>query len=316
MNYILYGEQFPMIKKRLSKILKERLGQPDNFNVVKFDLDETDPHEIEAEAELLPLGYERKAVVVDHCTFLGNGGNKELREIFTKLIQNSSDEIDLILIHRSSTIDDKLPLVQEVKEKGQIFNFVNLKKEDWPVFIKKYFKDQNVEIEPAAVSELASRVDGDLYRFMNEAQKLVLYKDKITVADVCLMVNKPLEDDVFQISNALMRGDNATALSIFRDLQKLGSRATDTLIPMLGTQFRFISEVCFLDEKGLEKGQIAKQLGVSEIRVKIALNNSRYLSRTIIAHALDDLYQLDYNIKSGQIDRFYGFELFLINFPN
>ena len=316
MNYILYGEQYPMIKKRLSKILKERLSEPDSFNVVKFDLDETDPHEIESETELLPLGYDRKAVVVDHCSFLGNGGNKELRELFTKLIKNSSDEIDIILIHRSSTIDDKLPLVQMVKEKGQIFNFVNLKKEDWPVFIRKYFKDQNVEIEPAAISELALRVDGDLYRFMNEAQKLVLYKDKITVADVALMVNKPLEDDVFQISNALMRGDNATAVSIFRDLQKLGSRATDTLIPMLGTQFRFISEVCFLDEKGLEKGQIAKQLGVSEIRVSIALKNSRYLSRKMIAHALDDLYQLDYNIKSGQIDRFYGFELFLINFPN
>ena len=316
MNYILYGEQFPMIKKRLSKILKERLGEPDSFNVVKFDLDETDPNEIVGEAELLPLGYDRKAVIVDHCSFLGNGGNKELREIFTKLIQNSSDEIDLILIHRSATIDDKLPLVQEVKEKGQIFNFVNLKKDDWPVFIKKYFKDHNVEIEPAAVSELASRVDGDLYRFMNEAQKLTLYKDKITVADVALMVSKPIEDDVFQISNALMRGDNATALSIYRDLRKIDYRATETLIPMLGTRFRFISQVCFLDEKGLEKGQIAKQLGTSEIRVSIALKNSRYLSRTMIAHALDDLYQLDYNIKSGQIDRYYGFELFLINFPN
>ena len=316
MNYILYGEQFPMIKKRLSKILKERLGEPDSFNVVKFDLDETDPNEIVGEAELLPLGYDRKAVVVDHCSFLGNGGNKELREIFTKLIQNSSDEIDLILIHRSATIDDKLPLVQEVKEKGQIFNFVNLKKDDWPVFIKKYFKDHNVEIEPAAVNELASRIDGDLYRFMNEAQKLTLYKDKITVADVALMVSKPIEDDVFQISNALMRGDNATALSIYRDLRKIDYRATETLIPMLGTQFRFISQVCFLDEKGLEKGQIAKQLGTSEVRVSIALKNSRYLSRTMIAHALDDLYQLDYNIKSGQIDRYYGFELFLINFPN
>lgn len=316
MNYILYGEQFPMIKKRLSKILKERLGEPDSFNVVKFDLDETDPNEIVGEAELLPLGYDRKAVIVDHCSFLGNGGNKELREIFTKLIQNSSDEIDLILIHRSATIDDKLPLVQEVKEKGQIFNFVNLKKDDWPVFIKKYFKDHNVEIEPAAVNELASRVDGDLYRFMNEAQKLTLYKDKITVADVALMVSKPIEDDVFQISNALMRGDNATALSIYRDLRKIDYRATETLIPMLGTQFRFISQVCFLDEKGLEKGQIAKQLGTSEVRVSIALKNSRYLSRTMIAHALDDLYQLDYNIKSGQIDRYYGFELFLINFPN
>ncbi len=316
MNFILYGEQFPMIKTRLSKILKERLGTPDSFNVVKFDLDENDPQEIVDEASLLPLGYERKAVVVDHCSFLGNGGNKELREIFSKLVENSSDEIDLIMIHRSSTIDDKFPLVKEVNEHGHVYNFVNLKKEDWPVYIKKYFKDHNVEIEPNAVYELQSRVDGDLYRFLNEAQKLVLYKDKITVADVALMVNKPLEDDVFQISNALMRGDNATAVSIFRDLQKLGSRTTDTLIPMLGTQFRFISEVLFLNDRGLEKGQIAKQLGVSEVRVSIALKNSRYLSRTMIAHALDDLYQLDYNIKSGQVDRFYGFELFLINFPN
>ena len=316
MNYILYGEQFPMIKKRLSKILKERLGEPDSFNVAKFDLEEADVNEIVSEAELLPLGYDRKAVVVDHCAFLGNGGNNEQREVFTKLVENSSDEIDLILIHRSGTIDDKCPLVEKVKENGQIFNFVNLKKEDWPVFIKKYFKDHNIEIEPQAVLELAARVDGDLYRFMNEAQKLELYKDKITVADVALMVNKPLEDDVFQISNALIRGDNATAVSIFCDLQKLGSRATDTLIPMLGTQFRFIYEVCFLYEKGLEKGQIARQLGTSEVRVSIALKNSRYLSRTMLSHVLDDLYQLDYNIKSGQIDRFYGFELFLINFPN
>lgn len=316
MNYILYGEQFPMIKKRLSKILKERLKEPDNFNVVKFDIDETDPKEIVGETELLPLGYERKAVVVDNCSFLTKNGGAELKEIFTNLVKNSSDEIDLILIHRGSSIDDESELVKTVKENGQIFQFVNLKKEDWPVFIKKYFKEQNVEIDPAAVTELASRCDGDLYRFMNEAQKLVLYKNKITVADVALMVNKPLEDDVFQISNALMRGDNATAILIYRDLQKLDSHITEKLIPMLGTQFRFISEVCFLNDKGLERGQIAKQLGVQEVRVKIALNNSRYLSRTMIAHALDDLYQLDYNIKSGQIDRLYGFELFLINFPN
>ena len=40
MNYILYGEQSPMIKKRLKKILTERLGEVDDFNVVRFDLDE------------------------------------------------------------------------------------------------------------------------------------------------------------------------------------------------------------------------------------------------------------------------------------
>ena len=144
----------------------------------------------------------------------------------------------------------------------------------------------------------------------------MLYKDHITLVDVTLMVAKPIEDDVFQISNALFRGDNAAAIDIYRDLQKLGSRATDTLLPMLGNQFRFISQVGFLYEKGFSVSEIAQELKANEYRVKISLGNYHKLSRTRIARALDTLYNLDVKIKSGQIDRFYGFELFLINFPN
>ena len=130
------------------------------------------------------------------------------------------------------------------------------------------------------------------------------------------MVAKPLEDDAFQIANALFKGDNSLAISIYRDLKLLGGGLVDSLIPLLASQFRFISQVCFLDERGLEKREIASQLGVQEFRVSIALKNSRYLSRRQIAHVLDDLYSLDFQIKSGQIDRSYGLELFLINFPN
>jgi len=316
MFYILYGEQYPMIKKRLSRILSERLGTVDEFNVSKFDLDDFEIEDVASDVSMLPLGYERKAVVVDHATFLGGAGNKETREKVLTMLKETSDDVDVIFIHRAGTIDDKSELVKFINEHGEVFVFKNLDKEEWPQYVKKYFKERNVEIDPAAIKELISRVDGDLFKFLNEGAKLCLYKDKISVADVCLMVAKPIEDDVFQISNALIRGDNATAVSIFRDLQLLGSRATDTLIPMLGTQFRFMSQACFLYDKGLDKGQIAKQLGSSEARVAMTLKNARNFSRTQIAHVLDDLYQLDYQIKSGQIDRFYGFELFLINFPN
>ena len=74
--------------------------------------------------------------------------------------------------------------------------------------------------------------------------------------------------------------------------------------------------LCLLSSRGLDRQEIAKQLNANEWRVKITLGNVRRLSRRQIAHALDDLYYLDYQIKSGQINRFYGLELFLINFPN
>ena len=316
MNYILYGELYPMIRKHLNKILKERLDEPDDFNVVKIDLDESSLDEVSYEASQLPLGYDKKVVIVDNASFLEKDCKEEDEKKVLEMLDSTLDDINLVFILRSEKVDKKGNIFNKVKEKGQIFEFLNIEKDEWPVYIRKYFKNKNVEISPDAVSELANRIDGDLTRFINEAEKLCLYSNTISLSDVLLMVNKPLEDDAFQMSNALFRGENGLAISIYRDLQLLGQRFVEALIPMLASQFRFISEVCFLDSRGLSKEEIASQLGTSPVRVKIALKNSRSVSRMDIAHALDDLYNLDLQIKSGQIDRSYGLELFLINFPN
>lgn len=316
MNYILYGELYPMIRKHLNKILKERLVDVDDFNVTKIDLEESSLDEVAYEASSLPLGYEKKAVVVDNCEFLTKDVEKADEEKVLQLLKDSTDDIDLIFILRSEKIDNKGKIFNFIKEHGQVFEFLNISKEEWPLYIRKFFKNKNVEITQEAITELANRVDGDLTRFINEAEKLCLYKNSITLADVTLMIAKPLEDDAFQMSNALFRGENGVAISIYRDLKLLGQKFVDALIPMLASQFRFISEVCFLDSRGLDKDDIASELGVSPVRVKIALKNSKNITRRQIANALDKLYNLDLQIKSGQIDRSYGLELFLINFPN
>lgn len=316
MNYILYGSQYPMIKKRLKKILLERHGSEDDFNIVRFDYKEELLDEIISETEMLPLGFDSKAVVIDNASFLEPRGGKEIAARFLEAIRNCSESIDVIFVLRNDNLDKKSELVEFIKTNGQIFEFLNLTPEEWPQYVRKYFASRQVEIEPAAVSELVSRVDGDLMRFINEADKLCLYSDHLRVSDIALMVSKPLESDAIQIVYALLRGDNASALASYRDLKLLGSKMTDPLIPLLASQFRFISQVMFLSSKGLDKSEIASQLNASEGRVGVSLKNARKFSRRQIAHALDDLYYLDFQIKSGQIDRFYGLELFLINFPN
>ena len=316
MNYILYGELYPMIRKHLNKILKERLIEVDEFNVTKIDFEESTLDEIEYESSSLPLGYDKKVVVVDNAHFLGKDVEQKDEEKVLDILKKSQDDIDLIFINRDANVDKKGKIFNFIKENGQIFEFLNIEKDEWPIYIRKYFKNKNVEITSEAINELSNRVDGDLSKFINEAEKLCLYKNSITLTDVALMVSKPLEDDAFQMSNALFRGENGVAISIYRDLKLLGQKFVDALIPMLASQFRFISQVCFLDSKGLEKDEIASELGVSPVRVKIALKNSKNISRKQIANALDKLYNLDLQIKSGQIDRSYGLELFLINFPN
>ena len=316
MNYILYGELYPMIRKHLNKILKERLGDVDEFNVCKIDFEESSLDEVEYESSSLPLGYEKKVVVVDNAIFLTKEVKQEDEEKALEILKKSTNDIDIIFILRSEKVNKSGKIFNYVKENGQVLEFLNIEKEQWPLYIQKYFKNKNVEITQDAINELSNRIEGDLTCFINEAEKLCLYKNSITLADVTLMVAKPLEDDAFQMSNALFRGENDVAISIYRDLKMIGQKLVDSLIPMLASQFRFISEVCYLNSTGLEKDEIAKELETSPVRVKIALKNSRNISRKQIANALDKLHNLDLQIKSGQIDRSYGLELFLINFPN
>ena len=316
MNYILYGELYPMIRKHLNKILKERLGEVDDFNVTKIDFEEPSLDEIEYESSSLPLGYEHKVVVVDNANFLTKEAEEKDVEKVMEILQKSTNDIDLVFILRNDKVEKKGKIFNYIKENGQVVEFLNISREQWPLYIRKYFKGKNVEITSEAVEELSERVNGDLTRFINEAEKLCLFKNTITLADVSLMVAKPLEDNAFEISNALFKGENGEAIAIYRDLKLQGQKFVDSLIPMLANQFRFISQVCYLDAQGLDNDEIAKQLGTNPVRVKISLKNAKNISRRQISNALDKLYNLDLQIKSGQIDRSYGLELFLINFPN
>ena len=70
MIYLLFGKQALMIKTRLAKLVKEQLPVVDDFSYVRYNAKETLIQDIVADAVSMPLGYERKMVVVDDAYFL------------------------------------------------------------------------------------------------------------------------------------------------------------------------------------------------------------------------------------------------------
>ena len=145
MNYIIASNQYPIIKKTLKKVLKERLGEPDDFNVINFDLNEDDERDIIDEFSSFPLGYDRKAVVIDNADFL-SGGNKTISETFADALMDD-DAIDVIFILRDQNLDMKNPVFKKVEETGRIIHFKDITKEEWPQYVRKQFKDNNVTID-------------------------------------------------------------------------------------------------------------------------------------------------------------------------
>ncbi len=319
MLYILFGPQGLILENQCRKILKENLTEIDDFHCVKFSALETPIEDIVNEAELPSLTGERKAIVVYNSFFLmGEKPKDRLKvehdfDILKAYLENPNQDTDLIFICEGDKLLEKSELVKILRTKAKIIEAKEITKEEWPIYIQKYFKRLQVLIDYDAVEELSLRVQGDALRFTNEAKKLALYSDHITLQDVEMMVARPLEDNAFSIFDCLLKNKKGQALKIYRDLAMENVEPV-SLISLIAGQFRLLSEIDYLNGLFETNYDISKALGVHEYRVKLGREHLRRNNIQKILKALDQLYTLDYQIKSGQVDRFYALEMFILNF--
>ena len=323
MVYLISGKQNIRIKSQMKNIVKKSIKEIDAMNFVKYEGTNTLIQEIVDDANYLPLGYEHKAVVVDSCYFLlkEKGRNKiesdQDYQTLLDFIANPYDDCDLFLLVNTSDseLNKKSEIYQAIEKKGQIIELAEPKQEQWVDVVKHYFKEKwpNTIIDSDAANELARRTDGDYASLFNNGSKLALYTDHIRYADVVLMVTRPLEENAFQLFNYLIDGKNIEAVALYRDLKSANVEPV-TLISMIANQFRLLNRVSYLSKHGLNPDEIAKELAINPVRAKILKRHTSLISRKYINKTLEDLYQLDLQIKSGLVDRYYSFELFLINF--
>ena len=323
MIYLISGRQNIRLKSQMKSIVKKSLGEIDAINFVKLDASYTLVQEIVDEANYLPLGYDHKAVVVDNPYFLlkEKGRNKiESDQNYQELIDyiNHPDEnCDLIFLVNTadSELDKKNEIYKAIEANGQIIVLSEPKENEWHQVVAHYFKEKwpNTDIDSDAVQELARRTEGDYASLFNNGSKLALYTNHIRFEDVTLMVTRPLEENAFLLFNYLIDEKNIEAVSLYRDLRS-NSVEPVTLISMIANQFRLLDRVSYLNKKKYDVDAIAQELAINPIRAKILRKNSFVISQKTINKTLEDLYQLDLQIKSGLVDRFYSFELFLINF--
>ena len=303
---LFYGSQSTTIKNRIKKLVKEILTEVDDMNFVKFDMDEHSLFEIIDECAYLPLGYDKKVVYLSNSSFIGLDNKKisnyEGYNEFIQYLKNENPDVDLIVSYIDDEINENSEFFNYVKDNGKIFKVGTPSDAEWKEYVYRYLTEKlKVDIDKDAQYLLAERTKGNIDLFQNSASKLSLYSNHITIKDVATMVEAPLEDNVYQIFNHLVEGKNERAIKLYKDL-KIKNIEEITLISTLATQFRQFNEVMYLSKNGYSYQAIAKELKINE-------SNEELISKT-----LNDLHDLDYKIKSGQVDRDLSFELFLINY--
>ena len=321
MVILIYGKQYPLINKRCKKVVSSILGDEiDDFSYVKINGKETLVQDIVYECSLLPLGG-KKVVQVDYPYFLAPTKEKteiEKNQDYKSLVEfinnDNNEEVTLLFIIEEDKLNEKNEVVKAIKNKAKVFYEESLTIDSLKTTAVTYFQRKGSSITQEAVDLLFSRIGDDVASFIQEAEKLCLYKKNITAEDVAVMVSVPLEENALTICDSLINNKLSICLKTFRDLLTQKEDPVRILL-ILASQFRTYMEISYLYQiKRENEDSIAQTLKIHPYRVKLACRNLYKLKFNQLCRIMDYLYKLDCKIKGMEVDPINGLELFFINF--
>ena len=317
MIYLVYGDQEMLVNKMIDKISKDNLGIVDDFNYVVLDAIKSSVSEVDDEINSLPFTSDKKVVAILNCYFLTTNNTECTYDSdhLLKYIENETEGIDLVVSVVSNKLDEKRVIVKKIKSVAKVIEVNSLNKKELPKVVKQMFTQRKAEITDSALEELLSRLDNDMYQISNEVDKLTTYSNKIHLEDIKALTPKKMEDNIFDMIDAMFKKKPNKAFAIYQDLKNLGNEAVG-IVSIIASQVRFLYQILVLSNKGYSESNIANELSVHPFRVKMGLEKVRNYSEYELEDFLNRLSSLDIQIKTGDIDRFVGLELFILSIAN
>ena len=290
MIYLLYGTEDYLIEKEIKK-LKADLNI-DEIDTNTYSMNETKIEDIVDDFQTYSLFSDSKTVIIEDSYIFSSK-------------KCSIDQNSDILEKKK----EKKKLIKKKKKNGTVkeLNNININ-----ILVKEMF--ENYEISNSLVNLLISRVGTNLEILNQEVNKIKIYKDKdlvITEDDIINLTSKNIESDMFALINYIVNKDKYNALLVYHELIKNNEEPVVMLIN-LSNKLRMIYQVKIFMKKGYSEADIAKILDVKPGALYYMRDSLRKYDEKRLIFLLEKLKELDYKIKTNSIDRFLGFELFIL----
>lgn len=309
MIYIIYGDQKYLVNRTIRKI------EIDYKDIQKFNYSEDNIDDIISSLVSFSLLSDKKLVEIFEfkpLLFDDSDLKKDKRASkFLEILRNC-DHIDVSLIlYESNLVENEI--YKLVKDSGKFIQNLSLTKNDWKLYANKKFEKAGVKITFDAIEELISRCENDLNRFEIEFNKLTSYSNDLNLSDIKLLVAEPLEENIFSMVNDLLDLKKDSCLERFRKL--IYTNDAVRMISLLATNFKFYSQCYYLSvTENKSAPDIAKVLKCNSKRADISIKKIKKIGIKRINKAFENLFEIDYKIKNGYIDKNLAFELFINNF--
>lgn len=319
---VLAGEDLGQYSQAKEIFLKQIGFDPSDLTYSYFDMSETTYQEAELDLESMPFFADEKVVIFDHFADMTTAkksylDDKELKRLESYL--QSPVETTRLVLMASGKLDGKRRLVKLLKRDALVLETSPLKDAELKTYFQKKAHQEGLIFDTGVFEELLIKSNFDFSDVQKNMAFLKGYKAEgnISSKDIAEAIPKSLQDNIFDMTQLLLRGDINGVRELVHDLRLQGEDDIKLIAVMLG-QFRTYLQVKLLSAQGKSEQQIVVSLSdylgrkVNPYQIRYALRDSRPLSIEFLKTSIKSLIETDYQIKNGTYDKEYLFDLALL----
>ncbi|MCI8466843.1 MAG: DNA polymerase III subunit delta [Bacilli bacterium] len=298
-----------LLEEQIAKILKG------STNKIIYNAEISTMEDILEEASYVSMFGEMKYCIVKNANFFGSSKLKEKEEeLLLNYLENPYPLCTLIFTTFDS-VDSRKKITKLVKEKFTYQKIVTPKGLELYNKVASLLVEKKYLAEKDTINYLINACLNNYDLIYNEIEKIDLYYEsptKIKLENVKNIVSRTLTDNNFKFVDAVMNKDLKKATQYLEDLMTLKVEPL-SLINLLAREYRNMLILKTLEQEKYLKKDILSQLQLQEWQYEKTSKNASNYHADDLRDYLVSLEKLDYQIKSGQIDKLIGLKLFLLD---
>lgn len=304
-NYLLVYNNYYLFQEKLKDIISSTKFE--NASITNYDLEEEDLYNALLDLDTYSFLTEQKVIIIKNINLLED--NQDTKHLL-KYLDNPNN--DNLLILTTTKFNATKKINKELKKKT---NYIKLETD-----LNKEIKNilQGYEVEAGVITKLIEYSNNNIDIIKSECDKLKQYKfdtKKITKEDVETIVIKHIGEStqiVFDLIKDIAIKDKKRAIIKYEKLKKYNVDDI-ALIGLLESQLRLMIQIIMFSEKNYSNKDIAATLNIHPYRIEKTKELLRYSNKKDVCNMIKNLSNIDYKIKSGQIDNKDAIFMYIIN---
>ncbi|MFH0853686.1 MAG: DNA polymerase III subunit delta [bacterium] len=304
MILFLHGPDTYRSKQRL-KVLNKAFQDkfdPTGQSIVVLEGEKLTVEEFRQAASTAGLFTKRRMIVVEDL--LGANKQKSVAEGILQALKNKIVPEEYVVIFWEGELPKRgMTDLQKYLNKQKVEEFPALEGYRLKKWIESSIKNQNGQIQSAAVNQLALIVGSDLWRMKNELEKLIAYAQgkPITSKQVIDLVISKTESKIFSFTDALANKQSSQAIKELKALLDDGAHPL-AIVQMVARQVTNLIIVQEAAQDAPHQATIAKRLKLHPFVVKKSLAQVSKFTQPELIVWHDRLVELDRQLKNSRIE--------------